>query len=390
MASGSRNPIILNPLAKEPWRFLSSADDRARAFHQSMPGYSLTPLVSMPQIAAEVGVGAVHVKYEGDRMGLPSFKILGASWATFCAVASYLKLPLNSSLTVNNLRDVLTGWASSHSQKPTLVAATDGNHGRAVAYMGRILGLPVKVFVPGGLDNDAVQAIVNEGAAVARVRGSYDLTVNLAFNVAKNMLGGILVQDTSFPGYTDVPEWVVEGYDTMLSEIDEQLENQSQPADLIIVPVGVGSLAQAVVTHYRSLGVGTKVLTVEPDTAACLYTNLRGDVAGQKPVPLETTGPTIMAGLDCGTVSLCAWNLLNAAVDACLSVSDHEAHSACGILKTHGVAAGPCGAASLAALLRLGDKEKKDLGLGNTSVVVLLCTEGERQYSVPAAGLATY
>lgn len=162
----------------------------------------------------------------------------------------------------------------------------------------------------------------------------------------------------------------------MMREIDEQLGDQTP--DLVIAPVGVGSFMQAVVSHYKAPGQHSRVLAVEPDTAACLYKSLtKGE-----PVALETT-PTIMTGLDCGTVSSIAWPVLQAGVDASLTVSDYEAHEACGLLHSLGVSAGPCGSAPMAALRRLTSSDKAALGLDESSVVVLLCTEGHREYPVP-------
>jgi acetylornithine deacetylase/succinyl-diaminopimelate desuccinylase family protein len=162
----------------------------------------------------------------------------------------------------------------------------------------------------------------------------------------------------------------------MLLEIDEELGEQK--ADLVIVPVGVGSFAQSVVSHYKSPHQHARVLAVEPDTAACLYKSLtKGEATA-----IETT-PTIMTGLDCGTVSHIAWPILQAGVDASLTLSDYESHKSSGVLRTLGLSAGPCGAAPLAALLRLTSSDKLALGLDESSVVVLLCTEGPREYPPP-------
>lgn len=162
----------------------------------------------------------------------------------------------------------------------------------------------------------------------------------------------------------------------MMREIDQQLENSH--ADLVIAPVGVGSFAQAVVSHFKQSGRSTSVLTVEPDTAACLYKSLkRGKLTS------EQTTSTIMTGLDCGTPSTIAWPLLQAGVDASLSVSDYEAHEALLYLKSQGILVGPCGASALAALRRLSEADKKALGLTKDSVVVLLGTEGAREYTAP-------
>ena len=164
----------------------------------------------------------------------------------------------------------------------------------------------------------------------------------------------------------------------MMREIDEQMQGRN--ADLVIAPVGVGSFAQAVVSHFKSPERGsTKVMTVEADTAPCLYKSL----AHGSSVSLPFTVPTIMAGLNCGTLSTTAWPVLRAGVDASSTVSDFEAYEACGILGSAGISAGPCGAAPLAALRRLTAADQDALGLGPSSVVVLLCTEGEKEYSTP-------
>lgn len=163
----------------------------------------------------------------------------------------------------------------------------------------------------------------------------------------------------------------------MLNEVDEQLGDQKP--NLAIAPVGVGSFAQSVVSHYKSPGrTPSSVLTVEPDTAACLYKSLRKG----EPVAIDTTF-TIMTGLDCGTVSSNAWPILKAGVDASVTVSDYEAHEAREILASQGIDAGPCGSASLAALRRLTSSDKQAIGLDEASVVVLFCTEGSREYPVP-------
>lgn len=164
----------------------------------------------------------------------------------------------------------------------------------------------------------------------------------------------------------------------MMHEVDEQLGGAS--ADLVIAPVGVGSFAQAVVAHYKSSGRrSSRVLTVEADTSACLYKSLKSG----SPDPMPSTVPTIMAGLNCGTVSSNAWPLLRNGVDGSATVSDFESHQACEVLKAAGASAGPCGAAPLAVLRRLSAGDKEALGLGPSSVVVLLCTEGEREYDIP-------
>lgn len=161
----------------------------------------------------------------------------------------------------------------------------------------------------------------------------------------------------------------------MMSEIQQQIDGN---IDLVVAPVGVGSLAQAVVSHFKRPGSSTSVMTVEPDTAACLYKSLqRGELTS-----IETSS-TIMTGLDCGTPSSIAWPLLQASIDTSCTISDYEAHEASLHLQNAGISAGPCGASGLAALRQLTESDKLKLGLGKESVIVLLCTEGTRKYQVP-------
>lgn len=184
----------------------------------------------------------------------------------------------------------------------------------------------------------------------------------------------LLVQDTSWSGYEQVPQWIVDGYDTLLAEVDEQLTDAGAGApDLVVVPAGVGSLAQAVVSHYRRDGHRPAVLAAEPDTAASVTSALR---AGRI-VPVAT-GDTIMTGLNCGTVSDIAWPALREGLDASVTVTDAGALDAVRDLAAQGVDAGPCGAATLAGARNVMSvpERRAALGLPDDAVVVLLSTEG--------------
>ena len=328
-----------------------------RDFHTSLPGYAPTPLTELPALAAELAVGRVFVKDESSRLGLPAFKALGASWA------------VHRVLTERAAHDPGTGPV-------TLVSATDGNHGRAVARTARLLGLRAHIFVPRGVHPDAVTAIAAEGARVTRVPGPYDEAVRRAAEAAADA-DAVLVQDTAFPGYEKIPGWIVEGYATLCAEVDEQLAAAGAPAPgLVAVPVGVGSLAQAVVTHYRSRPSGPALMSVEPQSAACVLESLTLGA----PVSV-TTGETAMAGLNCGTPSSIAWPVLHAGLDAAVAVTDADSARAARDLAALGVSSGPCGAAALAGVRSaLGgagaDDRRTALGLGPASVVVLLSTEG--------------
>jgi diaminopropionate ammonia-lyase len=329
----------------------------------------------VPAIAAELGVGRVFVKDESARMGLAAFKVLGASWAVH---------------QVLSRRDA--------AGPVTLVAATDGNHGRALAWMARLLGQRAHVFVPTGVHPTAIAAIAAEGAHVTEITGTYDDAVRLAAKAAREP-DAELVQDAGWPGYEEVPGWIVDGYSTLFSEVDEQLAaagatgtagaataaGTAGPA-LVAIPAGVGSLAQAAITHHRSRpGSGApSLLTVEPGSAAGILASLvRGELG------TVATGETIMSGLNCGTPSRLAWPYLRDGLDAAVAVANSEAAVAARDLAGYGIPAGPCGGAALAgvraALTGEGAQSRRAaLALDSGGTVVLLSTEGSAANPVPA------
>jgi diaminopropionate ammonia-lyase len=338
------------------------------AFHASLPGYAPTALTDVPALAARLGVGRVFVKDESRRLGLPAFKVLGASWAVARVVARRSGTP--APLTLDALR------AAARADPVTLVTATDGNHGRAVARVAAWLGLGARVFVPREVPDRAVAAVAAEGADVVVVDEPYDGAVAAAAASA-DAPGAVLVQDTAWPSYEEIPGWVVAGYETLCAEVDRQLDAASARADLVAVPIGVGSLTQAVVTHYRRHGLAAApaVLGVEPSSAACVLASL---TAGR--LRSVDTAPTVMAGLNCGTPSSLAWPVLSAGLDACVAVTDAEATAAVDDLAALGISSGPSGAASLAGAAaaltgRGAESRRAALALTGESTVVLLSTE---------------
>lgn len=368
-ASAAR-PIWTNPSAS---LFVHTGTDDlglAQKFHANLPGFQRSPLCPLDNLAAELGVRAVFVKDENGRLGLPAFKILGASWGVFRAVTDQLGLEHDIAF------DQLASKAKDAGFK--LVAATEGNHGRAVARMAKLMELEAVIYVSKGMYKSTEDLLAAEGAKVIRVDGDYDVAVATAAKEASYGRTHILVQDTSFAGYERIPRWIVEGYLTLLMEAESQLHDRGLRADTIITPVGVGSLAHAVVAFAKSGNRGIRVIAVEPINAACLHKSLRtGDTR-----PIMTT-ETIMAGMNCATVSPTSWPLLKQGVDVSLTVSEWEAHEAVQYLQNHGINAGPCGAGTLAALRRIAAVRPESAGLSRDSVVVLLSTEGTREYPVP-------
>lgn len=342
----------LSPAARS-WR--TTAGPSTLAFHQGMPGYAPTRLIEVPSLADELGVARVFVKEEASRFGLPAFKILGASYAISRAVSACLGV--ESALPIDELRPRMPG-------ELTLVAATDGNHGRAVAHVARLLGVPARIFTPADITAAAKGAIEAEGATRIELDAPYDDIVAASAADAAADSAATLVQDTSWDGYEEIPQWIVDGYGTLLEEADEQLAAAGVDAvDLVAVPVGVGSLAQAVVRHHRSHGGTPVVLSVEPDAAPAILASLH---AGERTtVP---TRSTIMAGLNCGTPTGIGWPTLQAGIDAAVTVTDAEAARAVRDLQSAGVDAGPCGAATLAGVRAAA----RELGLLTPEMTVLL------------------
>nr|POF22077.1 diaminopropionate ammonia-lyase [Quercus suber] len=360
--SETRRQVIINQNAHQ-WTSLELDEDanKVLAFHKDLPQYRASPLISLHSIAQELGVQAVYVKDESNRFGLPSFKILGASWAVYRAIVDKLRLAPDVAL-----RDMTQALSL---QSITLFAATDGNHGRAIARMGNILSIQVDIHVPANMHAATIDLIRHEGANVITSTGNYDQAVVDAEHASKQRHGGILIQDFAFDGYEQIPQWTVDGYKTMMLEIDQQLDG-IRP-DFVFTPVGVGSFAHAVVSHFKREGNHTSVIAVEPEAAACLWESLK---QGGRTSLL--TGHTIMSGMECGTVSKTAWPFLRDGVSASLMISDLDSHVAVLDLKRMGVSAGPCGAASLAALRLLTSADRDTLGFDENSVVVLMCTEG--------------
>jgi diaminopropionate ammonia-lyase len=293
--------VLVNP-AYDPSLVRAPATD-ARAFHAALPGYAPTRLHRLAP--------GVLLKDESDRLGLPAFKILGASWAVEQAMAC------DPSIT-------------------TLVAASAGNHGRAVAHEARRRGLAARIFLPARSLPARRVAIEHEGAEVIVLDGDYEQAVAAA--AAEGARPGCF--ELADVGESGPAAWVIDGYATLFAEVAEQA-----PEDLaaVIVPAGVGSLAAAAARFGAQHGI--EVWAVEPRAAACVTASL----AASAPTTVPTPG-TIMAGLDCAEVSLAAWPSLLRGMRGTITVDDAQARAAMDDLAKRGLAIGECGAAPLAAL----------------------------------------
>jgi diaminopropionate ammonia-lyase len=363
--------VFLNPAARSA---AGPAPPRAPlALHRRLPGYAVTPLREAPALARATGVGRVWVKDESWRLGLPAFKILGASWAAYRAVVERLGRDPEPWASLDGLRRTLAPL-----RPLTLAAATDGNHGRAVARMAALLGFGADIYVPRGTVAARIAAIESEGARVTVVDGDYDAAVVTAAATATERC--LVIADTAWPGYQQVPTWVVDGYATIFWEVDDQFAALGAGGpDVVVVPVGVGALAAAAARHYRRRGQDGRacLVGVEPLAAACVLRSLRAGRIVTVPGPHDS----IMAGLNCGTPSLVAWPSLRAGLDAVVAVADERARQAMRDLAAAGIVAGESGAAPLAGLAELtagpgAGELRSALGLGADASVLLLSTEG--------------
>ncbi|KAG0651829.1 hypothetical protein D0Z07_1086 [Hyphodiscus hymeniophilus] len=374
MSSNMSSSIYIIPNRK-PLLDLPPPNPEIRPFHRSLPHYQPTPLVSLPSFAEELGISHFLLKDESSRLGLPAFKILGASWATAKAVSKRLNIPISSGDAELSLIERLGEAATTAGL--TLYAATDGNHGRAVARMAGYLGIKAKIYVPLMVDQETIAKIESEGKHIEVIvwQGDYDQTVvSTKMAVTTHHDGkGLLISDMALDVEEETPKWVVDGYQTMFEEIDEQITAITEKRIThVLTPLGVGSLCSAACAHFgRSDGTGmVEIVTVEPVAAACFMSS----VDAGKMVSVET-GYTICTGMCCGTVSVTAWPVLKDCVSMAVAVEDTQVEQAMLDLRDLGVSAGPCGAATTAGARLLPT-------LGPNAVIVVLSTEGQRHYEM--------
>lgn len=343
------------------------------SFHRRLPGYRPSPLRLSASAADALGCRSVLFKDESDRFGLPSFKVLGASFAVYMELK---RRRLFAEEAWNSLEDLAE--LCRDVMPRGLVAATDGNHGRGVARVAAWLGVGAEVFVPEGTAAARITAIESEGAAVKVVHGDYDDAVESAASRDGEDLW--LIQDTAWPGYERIPAWIIDGYATIMEEMEEQIAAAgAREPGLVAVQIGVGSLAAAVIGHFRSRRSGRApvIAGVEPDCAACAYESVRAGEIVTVPGPHHS----VMAGLNCGTLSSLAWPAIRDGADILVTVSDDGAFEAMRLLAGDGIISGESGAAGLAgaaALLR-DDRAREALsstGLGPEPDVLLISTEG--------------
>ena len=357
---------------------------KARAFHESFPQYSVTPLVKLDHMAAYLGLKEVYVKDESYRFGLNAFKVLGGSFAMARYIAKQTgkdvsELPYNV-LTSDELRNEF-GQA-------TFFTATDGNHGRGVAWAANKLGQKAVVLMPKGSTQTRLNNILKEGAKATIEEENYDECVRMANAMAEKTENGVMVQDTAWDGYEEIPAWIMQGYGTMANEADDQLhEAGCERPTHVFIQAGVGSLAGAVQGFFanRYPENPPKVVVVEAAPAACLY---KGACAKDGAIRIvDGDMVTIMAGLACGEPNTVSWDILRNHADAFVSCPDWVSANGTRIYSSpmkgdERVISGESGSVPLGfCFTALHDEDAKDLKealkLDENSVVLVISTEGD-------------
>ncbi len=372
MAAPSSLRFLLNPRRGAPGIVVlpSGGFRRARADIMGWPDYAPTPLHPLPHAAQQAGIAAVHLKDESGRFGLGSFKALGGAYAVAGVLSA--ELARRGAALSATTADLFAGRYAAATRDITVACATDGNHGRSVAWGAQRFGAACAIFVHGGVSQGRIDAIARYGAAIHVVPGTYDDAVRAAAAEAERH-GWFVVSDTSWPGYTEIPRDIMQGYRVMADEALDQWPGP--PPTHVFIQGGVGGVAAAVSVQVRArLDPAPDLVVVEPERAACL---LASAVAGA-PTPAGGTLDTIMAGLACGEPSLIAWQELDRAAAAFLAIPDAAAIDAMRLLGSLGIVSGESGAAGLAGLLLAAQDPaaRAALALDPSSRALVFSTEG--------------
>ena len=369
----NRNALYGKPLDAADAETLGIAGaDTVERFLAHRDNHAMTPLHALPALASELGLAQLHVKDEGFRLGLGSFKALGGAYAVFRLVLEEAGKRLGRPVDVEDLDrpDV-----RSVAAKMTFACATDGNHGRSVAQGAELAGAKAVIFVHAGVSAERIAAIARYGAEMVRVDGNYDDSVRQAAQVAAEK-GWTVVSDTSWPGYERIPGLVMQGYTAIVREALRQL---SEPPTHVFVQAGVGGIAAAVAGHLAIVlgDARPTFIVVEPARAACI---VAAAVEGRV-VKVAHDQPTVMAMLECYEASQVAWRVLARVADAFMTVDEEDAIAVMRRLaQPFGgypvIVAGESGGVGLAGLIRAMAENKADLAVNGKSRVLVINTEG--------------
>lgn len=375
--------FLVNRMASRDARWTDAQDailsdaglEAARATITGWPGYAPTPLHDLRGLAEELGIGGLYYKDEGGRFGLGSFKALGGAYATARLLQKRMSETLGRSVTMEEVTSVAHPELAAGL---TVCCATDGNHGRSVAWGAQTFGCNCVIFIHATVSENRKTAIEAYGAEVRRCDGNYDDSVRTAQETAASE-GWFVVSDTSYPGYMDVPKDVMQGYELMAEEAFSAFDN---PPTHVFLQTGVGGMAAAVAANaVRRWGTDRPLIVLcDPDRSACWYDSY----GAGKPVAVHGDLDTLMAGLACGEVSLLAWEILKDHGDAAMALADELAVAAMvrlarPVVGDPPIVAGESATAGLAGLIAALEnaEARAELGLGAQSRVVVFGTEGD-------------
>ena len=352
---------------------------KVQSFHASFPVYKETPLVELKHTAKSMGLGNIYIKDESYRFGLNAFKVLGGSYA----IGNYLAKRLGKSITEMPYEKLVSGEIKRELGDITFVTATDGNHGRGVAWTAKQLQQKSVVYMPKGSAEERLMNIRAEGADASITDLNYDEAVRLANSEAEQK-GWVMVQDTAWEGYEDIPGWIMQGYGTMGYEAYMQLPEKPTH---IFLQAGVGSMAGAVAGFFASVYGGERpiITIVEPNKADCIYKT--AEAADGKLHFVTGDMDTIMAGLACGEPCSIGWNVLRDYADNFISCPDYAAAQGMRVLGNPEagdtkVVSGESGASAFGCIAEImRDKTlvelKNKLKLDENSKVLFFSTEGD-------------
>jgi diaminopropionate ammonia-lyase len=377
-----KNKNIGNHSVNEKRLITNEIAKKAFNFHKKIPGYRISPLKGLNHLSNFLGLGGIWVKDESERLNLNSFKILGGSYAIYKQIKEVLGVH-NRELSFTEI----TSEENREKLKDLVFAtATDGNHGRGVAWTANKLGIKSVIYVHNNTAKARIKTIQSYGATVKIINGTYDEAVEQVTLDAKKHNWQIIA-DTAWEGYEKIPTWIMQGYSTMYLEIQEQLAALGiiKPSH-IFVQAGVGSLAASVVNYYKNLfnEDAPTTIIVEPDNANCIYQSAIQNT--EKPFNVEIVKKTIMAGLECGNPNPIAWDILRTQADYFFSCPDYVAAKG---MRVYGVplkgdpfiVSGESGAVTLGALMFVMKQKslenlKNELKLDADSQVLLINSEG--------------
>lgn len=352
-----------------------------RKFHQGFDEYSITPLHELKNLAKNFGLKNIFVKDESYRFGLNAFKVLGGAYA----IGKYLADKIGVDISQVDFEYLKSKEAKEKLGEITFVTATDGNHGRGVAWAANQLGQKSVVYMPNGSSQIRLDNIRKEGAEASIIDGNYDDAVKLSDEMAKKY-GWVVIQDTAWEGYTDIPTWIMQGYGTLIHETMEQLrlEKIDKPTH-VFLQAGVGSFAGSIQGYLAAEFGDDRPVTiiVEPDDANPLY---KSSLSGEREI-VGGDMPTIMAGLACGEPNTISYEVLRDYSDGYFSCPDYTAARGMRILAAPlkgdpQVVSGESGAVGIGVITLLMEKEeykdlREEIGLNKDSIILIISTEGD-------------